>query len=644
MIVRVNSFRSHPKRSALKYFFSSERPDKLVARSLLLREGSTYYNDSVRLWFYAPKTMKDNRWNRRLLIRDLRSMNSEKRALFLSRYPLSPNSEIMDLIREELFEKRSYSFLEVITRAGTPESRRLFNSWLDSLKTNPSDKKAFFETLPYVTETPRQMMPLVRAFWPFLFNDEKCTSFDIIADGLDPDSAGAEEILRLLDESLRQGFVESHGSPVVLLGKFLGRRDTRAAATSILEREAVTIAAGDLDSAFEALPSKPREEVALILFNALKYNNVAAIDAFSQIASADVVLAETIAEPLIESLDDSTLKKGLIVILVRNNSRLGQQHIDQAFMGTAQRITLFKFSSQYIYGSQAADRYEKITHHEYRWHGKFWPPDALGRKQFLLEMREWPSFIKQFPWFPGTDDAYYRFAYCQYITGHTEGAVDTVLKYFSDDHPDTDAEPYLQFTLRTIVRKRNYPPRFEDFLHHAYSILASPPGIAVLDPKPSVREALAATDWFLAKPIERKSLGVSEEELNLLRDIYLSIESTPQPDRFQRVNALLEKEETPRILYARFFDDNIISLDGTLPEDFSAISMRDAAARMTTLFRESKDNQDTKLCKAILNWMRLHRKWDHDARFTLNEWVAMQPAFDTFGQAVYEGDCQQQGR
>jgi hypothetical protein len=584
--------------------------------------------------------MKNNSWNRWLLVRDLRSLEPPNRLLFLSRYPLAPTPDLLALIREELFTKHSYSVLNLLTDFSTSDSRLIFDSWVESLQKNPTNKAGFLATLPYVIKAPRQLVPLVRAFWPRLSTEERSKTLEIVAFNLDQKAAGAEAFLAFLGEVLKRQEVAPGGSPLAILGKFLGPPNTRDSAVSILKTIAPNLRVGDLSTALEELPPGRRPEVALLLYDALAAEHpIAALDAFQRVAASNISIAEGIAKPIIKGRD-STLKKGLIVILVQNNSRLGQQHIDHAFAGSAPRVTLFESTYEYVYGSRAGDRYQEISKHDYRENCKLWPPYMLSPKRLLQERLEWPRFIQQFPWFPGTDDAYFRLAYSHYATGHIAEAVTTILDYFSTEHhPDIDAEPYLQFLLRVIAKEQRHPSQFRPLLTSMDTLLSNPPGTAILSQNPPVQVALNAIDWFLARPVERRALGATERELQLTREIFLVLKAALPAERFGAVNALVRKEETaPRILYARYFEGYIIPSEGQqLPVDFSAISMKEAAAKMTQAFQESR-LRDQRSCKALLEWIRLHRDWHDDIRYEYAEWTEMESVFQAFGQAIWSGD------
>ena len=84
--------------------------------------------------------------------------------------------------------------------------------------------------------------------------------------------------------------------------------------------------------------------------------------------------------------------------------------------------------------SQAATLYIKLAGHDYLETNKQWPP-AGSQLYDDATVNSWRSFIAEFPWFPGTDDAMYRLAYALYRAERYKEALDVVLESLRDGNP-----------------------------------------------------------------------------------------------------------------------------------------------------------------------------------------------------------------
>jgi hypothetical protein len=147
---------------------------------------------------------------------------------------------------------------------------------------------------------------------------------------------------------------------------------------------------------------------------------------------------------------DSELRKNAIVLLVRHGSAIGQQRLDEAFRGASPRHEQFRQIDEYIYGSQAADAYRRLARHDLRQTGKTFPP-AGSENDDASTVAAWDQFIKDYPWFPSTDDAYYRKAFAQLAIGDREGARRTVREYQARTFPDNDVGKCMKRLLEAIA-------------------------------------------------------------------------------------------------------------------------------------------------------------------------------------------------
>ncbi len=179
-----------------------------------------------------------------------------------------------------------------------------------------------------------------------------------------------------------------------------------------------------------------KQSVAEDLFSAIaKIDEIKATHIFHALVKRDLVAAEETAKAYIKR-KDSIIRKGIIGILVLHKSHLGQKYIEDLFIGSARRIVGLNY--KFYQHTNAIEEYKRISRHDYLEVGKEFPP-IYCVKPLEDEIKQWKDFIRKYPLFPATDDAYYRLIYKLVYDNNIAEAQYYIDKYFELNFPDTDA-------------------------------------------------------------------------------------------------------------------------------------------------------------------------------------------------------------
>lgn len=208
------------------------------------------------------------------------------------------------------------------------------------------------------------------------------------------------------------------------------------------------------NDAGECLSSLPQATLELYHGLALERDDdAAATRIFHSALDNDEAAGEALAKRVLAG-PDSTHRKDVIVILARHGSKLVRDRVDDAFAGATPRTELFSDSRQYAFTATAAE-YEDIAGHPYLGLDKQWPP--IMPVSGSDDPEKWRLFIAQHPWFPGTDDAYYRLAFRLFSNGDHMSAWQVVTEYLGKPLPDRDAHEFLMALSRRLLRSANCP-------------------------------------------------------------------------------------------------------------------------------------------------------------------------------------------
>lgn len=677
--LKAYRFRQSPGPSKARRFFASISPHNVPACLMVLKRGTPAYDHDLRAWLYQPDVVRNNPWNRWLLQRDAMGLR-ENEIHLLASYPLQPGPALLPRIREAL-QTGKWSALALLRRIDDAHADQVFHEWTEQSLTAQAGTSAFLDSLPFMVGWPNvPLTGLLQRFWPQLTEAQRAIALATIArfsgEAVEPPA----DLLPFLDQTLRAREVQAHGHSLAVLGHFLARPATRDAALALLERESPRIrwldtvenivsgvppghlpfeigeeylgaAATDEETMEEEGPVEPESPARLSRQHQLEnglavYRRLAerqpslAVEALHCVAHLDIRQAEELAKPAMAG-PDSELRKGAIVILIRHDSALGRRSLDEAFKGDAPRWTRFENLSDYIYGSKAAENYRRIARHDYLEVGKSWPPAASTALQWNDEAFSWPQFIAEYPWFPGTDDAYYRLAFARYATGWPDEALATVLEYFqrvSELHPDRDAEPYLRFLVRMIAYSNLSVPAHADLIAHLRALLSNPPGLFLLEENPEIAAQLAALDWFAAREGERKTLGVEARALSYLRRLTEIARLPPGAARLRQAMTLLQRRgiSAPEWLYGRFsWLEEVQSQERVV--EFAGETMREAASRLSLQLLSASAEGDSEYCLALVDWLAMHEDAFSNDYWPYDEWKDFTPLFEQIARARTSG-------
>jgi hypothetical protein len=491
-------------------------PHNAAAMAIVLHRGSPAYRIYTRTLLYLRLgKAKFSPWTKWMLRDDFRSMSDEEFNLFVQSYPGDYNQIHGRILRNlgvastqamprwqggDALESDSAQadaigrLINVLNRY--PAGRTAFLTWYVDTIVRPGLKAGFeeqmweicrFDSVDYGVVFKRLMEPSYDDPDGNLYMLSRC----VPATGRAGESFG------------RQLQRYSTNAPDTAVGMlpFLGRKlfERSEALTSNEDATIHRIASKARDCEFSGLFARtlPRsddeeepearisgedkkrilDQLRSVLDTARQRQDSCAEIFFAEVASREVEMAEALFEPY-RRAPDSTLRKDMIVHLANVGSGVGLKQIDDAFTGLAPRTAMFWNWEVYIDSSKAGAAYKQLAMHDYMETGKQFPPAYKdGGAPSQAEVAKWKDFIQRYPWFPGTDDAYYRAAYAAYATGDVYGALNLVREYADRNFPDEDADVYMLQLLGAISEAHSedsfLPAERLDDLHvaRAYALL-----------------------------------------------------------------------------------------------------------------------------------------------------------------------------
>lgn len=460
----ILAFRERPTANFVYNKSFTDTPFAIIRRTLAFQKGSNTYLETIRHWYYrgspSGARVSDTAWNRAIFEHDLNNMDSKQLSRYLPKFPLSAknllpyysksieegNTHLLGHIDKvdggtQYFDKwikynliNKYNekiFLEVFHYLGKAESvdlNHLFNKYSAALKGISSWK---FSMLAYdYNESPQKNSSLLK--WITTHSD----SVDIV------------NILRLstpliysnnkkISNTARKHTAELYFS------KYGGGNNIKWNGHDFGTT-------GWLNSKKRHISSQLEYSAELLKISFDKSEDLLATDLYHFISHIHIEKAEDILD--ISTIEDSVFKKGAIVILARHEGKLPNYLIDEAFKGAAPRLTKFSKINQYIYGSKATAKYELLSGHKYMESGKQFPP---ANHNYILQNKyitAWKAFIEEYPWHPGTDDAYYQVMYYLLKTKDFPSLNIYVDKYLRAQLPDRDADAMIGKVISVASR------------------------------------------------------------------------------------------------------------------------------------------------------------------------------------------------
>ncbi len=437
----VKKFRSKPKYSAFDKLFNSTGLNGHLIRAMLFVRGSRVYMREIRDWTYETQreTIGNDFITKAIILDDFGSMSDGEFRNYIRAFPYDID-EITDQIQTRIWSG-SVSLFELIE--GQPIAGDLAADWVAEFLVSRRDPQLFQKSLKYLSFSENiDYTNLLGSYgapngiWMNSVPIPSQSAHSIVS-WLDKKTASRtfdfSKFAWFMSKVLKEGNDEEKNT---ISWVFLEN-------AGYVDREVI----GDAFYVSEGIDARFLSEMFMKL---RQRSDAIALYMFRRILPHALPAAEFIAEEILKE-PDSILRKSVIVWLVRYKSPLGIKYIDEAFSGSAPRHTEFSRVSEYIFGSEAAQKYIELSKHDYQETGKTWPPSYVDGPPSIDETENWTAFIAKYPWFPGTDDAYFRLAYSQYRNRDYIGALRTIREFTRKGKLlDKDAGPALGQIVRRI--------------------------------------------------------------------------------------------------------------------------------------------------------------------------------------------------
>jgi hypothetical protein len=332
-----------------------------------------------------------------------------------------------------------------------------------------------------------------------------------------------------------------------------------------------------------------RETAALVLDRMKDRNDQDVLAIIHHLAHEDITVAEELAGPYLSG-NDSEIRKGVIVLLVRHGSAKGRAMIGEAFAGKVPRKTLFLNSESYENGNVPADLYSKLASHDYRQTGKTWPPSYFGKRPSTDEVMRWKQFIESYPWFPGTDDAYYRLAFSEFAQKDYPACFATIKAYLRREYwPDNDVKPYMMHLLRNLALVSDVADNELPFIPHIRTIASNPLALMLIGFQENVDSVIGSLNWFLSNPKYIQFLNTDFRTLKVMRDVAEQIRNSPQDSVCRLTAAKFENNNS----YPTPPQDSTTSTDNAVTREIQDASADDEeVAKLLELCSPNEQMQD----------------------------------------------------
>jgi hypothetical protein len=208
---------------------------------------------------------------------------------------------------------------------------------------------------------------------------------------------------------------------------------------------------------------------------------------------------------------------------------------------------------------------QKLANHDYVGVGKRWPPAGVRPNALKQQIDEWRRFIDEFPWFPGTDDAYYLRAYAQYLAGDYDGVRKSIEEVSTRQFAEHDATPYVRHLASVMAFVPGASKHWPE-LTQIRSLLERPLAYLAISADASPVKYQDSLIWL--KTTQRHSLLVNAdgEDIEELERVAAVVFRAPRENRVtELIRAIREMRPIGRlqILFSRFFWPGCAGADGT---------------------------------------------------------------------------------
>jgi hypothetical protein len=543
-VFRVRAFRKHPQSAVAFDLFQGSLPHKLIGRALLFKRGSGDYNSDITRWAFRSGLIADNPWNRWMLEGAVTNLTEDTRTELLPAYPLTPTRGLIPLLRQMLQAGR-YRVLPLLSRGDSEECREVARDWIQKNVLDPANARLFVAASGFLAQSDALPFPeVIKVFWPKLRPAQQKRVLARVASRRPSTPGIASVLFGWFDSSLSRGQIPRGCEATALLGRFLSIPSLRAQAIEVIGREWRNLLPSQVDVLFHFVKDDERAQVARAVIEKTKatqaINPLTVVRIFDLVASEDIATAEQMAQPFLAERD-SEVRKGIIVTLIKGGSIKATAMIDDSFKGNAPRTTLFNTIDAYAYGSEAADLYRALSTHDYVETGKTWPPTYLRSGPTPAEVSGWRRFIDVYPWFPGTDDAYYRLAFSQFAQKNYVGSISTIREYLGRAYwPDNDARPFLLHLLRSVLLASDASVPDMPYAIHLRNIAANPLAPMIYGSRERLPSVIDSIKWFLSHPKTLVFINTDQPTMRTMLDLAETIRDSSSDSVCRLVAAKLE--------------------------------------------------------------------------------------------------------
>lgn len=526
----AKQIRHAPVKSRFLRAIRGSGPGSLFMRYILLRPGHRLYHAAILPWLYSKEAgLADTPWNRFLLENHLRQLPRELAFRYLAGYPLSGRPGLLSFLVEALEESRfsSLRFLDDF-----PEGRSFYQGWLNDRLLVPADAALFDKVLPTLLKLSSVDLPrLLERVFPQTVVQRRGILFD------------RDRLYQALKDAKNPGQLFNWASAFLSIGRgkyadveeilaalLVTPRTSSSVASLVLkeprvisDEELVTLVLParcleDIDNPCGMLGNVP-DAILPIAFRSLESQPNRFLTLFHSLVHAGDKRATEVAQHVLDG-PDSLTRKGVIVLLARHDLAIPGLQIDEAFRGEVPRPVLFRNKSQYS-KSRAFQAYERLSGHAYHQIGKRFPPFFGGHLPMLADSSRWSEFIREYPWFPATDDAYYRLAHLYFIHGELILAAATIARFNARSFTDQDVEPYMTLLKRVVDaavdRPRAQVARELADAGRKLALQGWLTGGAQREAALKIEDVLLAIDWVLADRPVRERLHIERDRLEKIR-------------------------------------------------------------------------------------------------------------------------------
>ncbi|MBU2503358.1 hypothetical protein KJ682_18665, partial [bacterium] len=647
-VIKVKAFRHRPTYSKMIEYMKGDWPHNILSRYIVFRPGLPHYQKMLRSFLYVSdpvvketvtitdiltsagrrggdiryrcfwddeggygyspqKPISDRPWNRFLIERDVSRMSDDDKDLYLPRLPVTPTSKLVDALIASLGRGN----VKVIPALDKVEGGSRLSAWVESaMEARPT---ILVEAIPYLMRTKSfHLTEFLDMVWGEEDDDVKKLLLIMTACNLLSESDKPKEVALWLRTGLDDGWIAPDSAAAFLCARLLSMPSSRDTASELLQDRLTKHGIEFVRRVASELPYFRMEVLAPQFFTPLANSDpqtcLGILDdvANTSLESAEELVAEVLSGP------DSELRKGCIVKLINHRSDVGRMHMDDAFRGLAPRTVLFK-SIWLLWGSAAMDEYERIARHGYIETGKTYPPLCVKGPAWSDEVSMWRSFIDSFPWFSGTDDAYYRMAYRQAESGDTIGALQTIDEFFARDFIDDDAT-YCVSHLLALLAMRSERTRnlYEPARYVAELINQAPLGCLYLYEDPNVDDLLRTLEWFCAESSRPRLMNMTMEDAVHWRELAEIAGEQPRGSKCLRAWEYMRRSQIRELLpmYCLTvfpdYEDEAANLVAQSAYRNMIIALRYLVRRLDEQLSSDIEAEDF---GGLLAWAMMHTEW-----------------------------------